>query len=89
MRVFNYVLLTPKDPKLFSERHGWRKPLIELFGYRLVRWRPLYEDDDIEIIGNIRDELKMLDPKETPLLKLCSQRPTPKKKVVTASPKYN
>ena len=28
-------LLTPSDPRLFSERHGPRKPLISWNGYRL------------------------------------------------------
>ena len=40
LRRLGLVLLTPKDPVLFSERNGYRRALFRSkSGYRLVRAR--------------------------------------------------
>ncbi len=31
-----WVLLSPKDPLLFSERYGYRRPVLKLRGWRIV-----------------------------------------------------
>lgn len=31
-----FVLLSPRDPVLFSERNGYRKVVFRLFGWRII-----------------------------------------------------
>jgi hypothetical protein len=44
------VLLSPEDPVLFSERNGYRKPVLKLGGWRIIA---AVELGDYENIGYV------------------------------------